>query len=252
MRTFMGWGFLFFAIVAARAQGTPPMDPSQVPESQGGEAVPMQMQGSPPVAPPSTMDKMTSLIKKQVNKAIDGKPYPELGNWHPLTTRQKFDVFLTHTYSPMTFAGAGVDAIEDTVMNNNPQYQNGVKGLGEHYGVELGTSETGVFFEAFLVPAILKQDPRYFRNPSLPFARRALYAISRVLITRADSGRSTLNASRIVGGAASQSLADLYVPGAAQGMHPIVNRVTFDLARDAGFNLLHEFWPDLRRKFLHR
>jgi hypothetical protein len=35
-------------------------------------------------------------------------------------------------------------------------------------------------------------------------------------------------------------------------MRPISNTVSFDLLRDAGMNLLHEFWPDLRRKFLHR
>ena len=195
---------------------------------------------------------MAAMVKKQVNKAIDGKPYPSLDNWRPLTTRQKFDVFLSHTYAPRTFAAAGIDSLKNTVMDNNPEYERGFRGLGQRYGVNLGVSETQVFFEQFLVPSILKQDPRYFRNPELPFASRAIYSLSRVVITRADSGKETFNASRIIGGAASQALADLYVPGQTQGMRPILSRVTFDLMRDAGLNLLHEFWPDLRHKFLHR
>jgi hypothetical protein len=35
-------------------------------------------------------------------------------------------------------------------------------------------------------------------------------------------------------------------------MWPIADRVTFDLVRDAGFNLLHEFWPDVRRKLFRK
>ena len=195
---------------------------------------------------------MRGMIKKQVNQAIEGKYYPNLDNWHPLTAREKFDLFLQRTYTPRTFEAAGVDALKDTITKPNPEYERGFMGMGQRYGVNLGVSETEVFFEQFLVPSTLKQDPRYFRNPGLPFAKRALYSLSRVLITRSDSGHQTFNASRVLGGAASQSLADLYVPGHAQGLQPILDRITFDLVRDAGFNLVHEFWPDLRRKFLHR
>jgi hypothetical protein len=250
MRSFVGWALLLFFVVPAVGQGTPPMDPSQLVQSEAENGA--KGQGSPPAAAPSSFQQMSAMIKKQVDKAVEGKPYPSLNQWHPLTTKEKLQIFLKRTYSPRTFEATGVDAINDTIRNNNPQYEQRFLGLGEHYGVDLGTSETEVFFEQFLVPSILKQDPRYFRNPTLPFTQRAIYALSRVFITRADSGHETFNASRIIGGAASQSLADLYVPGQPQGMHPIVDRVSFDLARDAVFNLVHEFWPDLRRKFLHR
>ncbi|HZU29784.1 MAG TPA: hypothetical protein VFB79_01640, partial [Candidatus Angelobacter sp.] len=119
-------------------------------------------------------------------------------------------------------------------------------------GIELATSETDVFFERFLFPSLLKQDPRYFRNPDLPLFHRVLYSMSRVLFTRSDNGGETINGSRILGSAASRAIADLYVPGAQQGIRPIASCVTFTMARDAGMNLLHEFWPDLRHKFLHR
>ena len=125
-------------------------------------------------------------------------------------------------------------------------------GFGQEYGVNLGVSETGVFFGQFLMPTLLRQDPRYFRNPELPFLPRAVYSMSRVVITRSDKGNETFNSSRMLGEAASVALSDLYVPGRRQGMHPIVGTVSFNLVRDAGLNLLHEFWPDLRRKFLHR
>ena len=228
----------------------------------GGESVQLASLASPPQAPMPRMmqikalmnpQQMKALIKTQMNKAIDGKPYPTIQEWQPLTAREKFEVFLHSTYAPSTFLNAGVDVVADRVKGrNNPEYETGMMGWGQHYGIALATSETDVFFQRFLFPALLKQDPRYYRNPDLPFFRRVLYSMSRVVITRNDRGQETINASRILGGAATRAISDLYVPGQAQGMRPISNTVTFDLLRDAGMNLLHEFWPDFRHKFLHR
>jgi hypothetical protein len=196
---------------------------------------------------------MKALIKTQMNKVIDGKAYPAVSEWKPLTARQKFDVFLHSTYSPTTFLNAGVDVVADRVKGRqNSEYETGMRGWGQHYGISLATSETDVFFQRFLFPTLLKQDPRYYRNPDLPFFKRVLYSMSRVVLTRADNGGQTFNASRILGSAASRALSDLYVPGQAQGMRPVSETVRFKLLRDAGMNLVHEFWPDVRRKFLHR
>src|SRR5262249_22560030 len=179
--------------------------------------------------------------------------YPTCNEWEPLTARQKFDFFLHSAYAPSTFLNAGVDVVADRVKGRqNPEYETGMLGWGQHYGIELSTTETDVFFQRFLFPALLKQDPRYFRNPELPFFRRSLYSMSRVVITRSDSGGGAFNASRILGSAASRALSDLYVPGQPQGLKPISDTVGFRLLRDAGMNLVHEFWPDVRRKLLHR
>lgn len=246
MYRFLPFILLFAYPVHLLAQGTPPMDSDQ------GQQVQAQVRGTPPVSGPGTIQQVKNLVKHQINDAIMANPYPALDQWQPLTPAQKFHTFLVHTYSPRTFVNAGIDATKDKIDADNREYERGAMGWGQHYGIELATSETDVFFERFLIPTVLKQDPRYFRNPQLPFFRRALYSMSRVLITRDDSGRSTFNASKVLGGAASQALSDMYVPGHAQGMAPIRDRVTFDLLRDAGLNLFHEFWPDMRRKIFHR
>ena len=214
----------------------------------------LALTGASPAAPElARFQKMKLLIKKQVTHAIDAS-YPALKEWKPLTSREKFHVFLHSTYSPWTFANAAIDQATDHVKGRhlNREYETGFRGVGQSYGVALATSETDVFFQRFLFPTLLKQDPRYFRNPDLPFFKRALYSMSRVVITRTDNGGQTFNASRVLGSAASQAVADLYVPGQRQGMHPIAGCISYNLLRDAGMNLVHEFWPDLRRKFLHR
>ena len=222
------------------------MDPSQL-QPQQSEA-----RGTAPIPEPGAVAEVKKLVKREINQAIMGKHYPELDQWQPLTPKEKFHIFVVHTYSPSTFAAAGIDAVRDKVQADDREYERGSAGLGQHYGIELATSESDVFFERFFFPTVLKQDPRYFRNPDLPFFRRVLYSVSRVIITRSDSGHTTFNASKVLGGAASQALSEWYVPGNAQGMAPIRDRVTFDLLRDAGFNLLHEFWPDIRHKLFHR
>ena len=209
-----------------------------------------------PLVAPSTprLQQMKNLIKLQITRAIDGKPYPSVLEWRPLTTKEKFQVFLHSTYSPRTFFNAALDEAADRAKGRhlNREYETGARGVGQRYGINLATNETEVFFQRFLFPTLLRQDPRYFRNPDLPFFRRALYAMSRVFITRTDNGGQTFNSSRILSIAASRAVSDLYVPGERQGMHPVVECVSFTLLRDAGENLLHEFWPDVRRKFLHR
>lgn len=209
----------------------------------------------PLVAPPTPrFQQMKNLIKLQITRAIDGKPYPSVQEWQPLTAREKFQVFLHSTYAPRTFFNAALDEAADRAKGRrlNREYETGFRGVGQRYGINLATNQTDVFFQRFLFPTLLRQDPRYFRNPDLPFFKRALYAMSRVFITRTDNGGQAFNSSRILSVAASRAVSDLYVPGERQGMHPIGACVSFTLLRDAGENLLHEFWPDVRRKFLHR
>ena len=209
-----------------------------------------------PVATPeiARFQRMKAMIKKQVNKAIDSNGYPTLMEWKPLTAKEKFQVFLHSTYSPQTFANAAIDEAVDRMKGDhlNPAYERGMMGASQRYGIELSTNETDIFFQRFLFPTLLKQDPRYFRNPNLKLMPRILYSMSRVVLTRTDNGGETINASRILGSTASRAISDLYVPGERQGLHPLTGCISFDLLRDAGMNLVHEFWPDLRHKFLHR
>lgn len=239
---------LIFISALASAQA-PPLD-----DATESSSVVMAVAEAPLLPPPTRFQQMRNMIKLQVNRAIDGKAYPSVSEWQPLTARQKFDVFLHSTYAPRTFANAAIDEAADRAKGRhlNREYETGFRGVGQRYGINLATAETDVFFQRFLFPTLLRQDPRYFRNPDLPFFKRALYAMSRVLITRTDGGGQTFNSSRILSIAASRAVSDLYVPGERQGMHPVAACVSFTLVRDAGMNLVHEFWPDVRRKFLHR
>jgi hypothetical protein len=236
-------GVLVSSLFAA-AQGTPPPDPEQI--IQEKSVRPQESPESP------TLERLKKMGKEQINRAIMGPKTLDLKNWVPLTRKEKFHNFVIYTYAPETFISAGLDAIQAKTLSDNAAYEPGLAGYGQHLGVELLTNETDAFFQRFLFPVAFKQDPRYLRNPDLPFFKRTLYSVSRVVITRSDSGRNSFNASLLLGAAASQAISDIYVPGHQQGLWPIGRRIAFDLAIDSGFNLFYEFWPDLRRKIFHR
>jgi hypothetical protein len=94
-------------------------------------------------------------------------------------------------------------------------------------------------------------DPRYFRRGVGTSRSRVIYALSRLFITRSDSGNTQFNYSEIVGAATSVAISNAYYPdGRTVGNN--VGRYSEQLAFDAASNVLKEFWPSLKRKLPRR
>jgi hypothetical protein len=175
----------------------------------------------------------------------------EPGSYVPLTTHDKFEIFAHRTYSPYTFFSAAFDAAYAHVTDAWPDYGHGASGYGKRYGATLADAEARSFFQAFLMPAVLHQDPRYFSSPSTKFFPRLLYAASRVLITRSDSGQNTINTSLLAGTAITTALSDAYYPRSERTLGDSLNRFGGSFLGGVQTNILREFWPDISRAF-HR
>lgn len=87
-----------------------------------------------------------------------------------------------------------------------------MQGYGKHYGTKYGDNLIENFMASALLPSLLHQDPRYYQLGHGGFWRRSGHAVSRVLITRSDSGQKQLNYSELVGAAAAISTYS-YHPG---------------------------------------
>jgi len=175
---------------------------------------------------------------------------PDNTNVCPLNTHQKFNVWLQRSYSPANLLAAGLDAAVWQATDDDPRgYGQGWGAYGARYGASLATAESTRFFQTFLLPSLLKQDPRYFRKRTGGFGNRFVYSISRVLVTRTDSGHQTLNASAIGGALGATALSNLYMPKVNQDGGSNAVQFGLSLANLAGWNVLNEFWPDIARKF---
>ena len=169
----------------------------------------------------------------------------------PLTAKQKWRVFVHHTYAPSTFIDAGLDAGYTQATRGEAGYGQGAAGFGRRLGASLASSESDVFFERFLFPVLLHQDPRYFHAPAgSSTTQRGLFAMEEVVVGTSDSGHRVFNCSHVCGALASLALSNAYLPRRDTGVGPTFSRWGISLASDAGFNILREFWPDIRRRLL--
>jgi hypothetical protein len=167
----------------------------------------------------------------------------------PLTAHQKFNVWLQRSYSPTNLLAAGVDAAIWQATDTDPRgYGQGWDAYGARYGAELATTESTRFFQSFLLPSILKEEPRYFRKGRGGFGNRFAYSISRVLVTRTDAGRQSFNFSAVGGAFAAAALSNTYLPDVDRDAGRTAESAGLSLANTAGWNLLSEFGPDIWHK----
>ena len=67
----------------------------------------------------------------------------------------------------------------------------------------------GNYLTEAIVPEVTREDPRYYTLGHGGFFKRTAYAVSRLLVTRTDSG---INLSEIVGNGAGAGISNLYYP----------------------------------------
>ncbi len=167
----------------------------------------------------------------------------------PLTAHQKLNVWVQRSYSPVNLFSAAVGAAIWQGTDDDPRgFGQGWEAYGSRFGTALATAESTHFFQSFLLPSILKQDPRYFRKRSGGFGKRFAYAVSRVMVTRTDAGHQTFNASAVVGALGAATLSNAYLPTVDQDAGRTAAAFGLSLANTAGWNLLSEFGPDIWHK----
>jgi hypothetical protein len=120
---------------------------------------------------------------------------------------------------------------------------------GKRYATNLADGTVEGFMTSAILPSALKQDPRYYVLGHGGFWHRTSYALSRLIITRSDSGSSQFNASEIFGSASAAAIS-------TYGYHPENDKTLGNAASVWGTQVAYdglafvvkEFWPDIRRK----
>jgi hypothetical protein len=105
---------------------------------------------------------------------------------------------------------------------------------------------------AFGLDSSLHQDPRYYRSSGAGFWRRSGHALRETLLTHTDSGGETLSTWRIGSAYGSAFLSNLWYPDRLNNARLGFIQGSVTLGLDLMGNLGKEFWPDVKRKVLHR
>ena len=83
------------------------------------------------------------------------------------------------------------------------------------------------------------------------FFRRTGYALSRLVITKTDSGGTAFNVSELFGNALGAGLSDTYYPRPERTWGKTGQKWLLQLGIDAFFDVAKEFWPDIDQRVFH-
>ncbi|HEU5401420.1 MAG TPA: hypothetical protein VFU86_08690 [Terriglobales bacterium] len=170
----------------------------------------------------------------------------------PLTAKGKWRLFVKQTVDPFTFVGAAFTSGLGQATDSFHDYGQGWAGYGERFGAAAADSVDGSLWGGFIFPVIFKQDPRYFRLGDGSIKHRIGYSISRIAVTRTDSGHHAFNFSEVLGNLVAGGIANAYYPQADRGVGLTFQRAGVVTGLGALGKIGQEFLPDIDRKFFHR
>jgi hypothetical protein len=160
-----------------------------------------------------------------------------------LSAADKIGMGLKGSVSPFAVIGWVVSATYSETFNRSPNYGQSAKEYSQRLGAAAArASSEGIFSTSIMAP-ILHEDPRYFvEGPGHPGTRRALYALSRVLITKKDDGRNTVNYALLTGNAIGAGLTQTYYPSGNRNLRETATTFGVSLAGSGVKYLFEEFF----------
>lgn len=235
---------LLFLIFALLLQISPSLTgqnpPSTLPNAPSAQQQESQKQSSPE---PSGGRVFGVVPEFNVTSYKDVKPLTASGKWH---------LFVKQTFDPFQFVGVAFTSGISQAQNQFPEYGQGGLGYAKRYGAGLADSVDGSFWGGFVLPVLLKEDPRYFRLGEGSGMHRVLYAASTTFVTRTDSGHRRFNFSNVLGNIIAGGIANTYYPQSDRGVGLTFQRAAVVTAMGAVGGIAEEFLPDIDRKILHR
>jgi len=165
-----------------------------------------------------------------------------------LSPRQKFNIAFKDSFDWPVYPTAAAFATLYQLENQNPSFGQGMSGYAQRFAGAYGDQMIGNMMTEGIVPSLLHQDPRYFRLGEGSFKSRTWYAVTRIFVTRSDSGHTQFNFSEWGGNAVAVAVSNAWYPD-TRDISDNVQKLLIQCATDAFSQVLKEFWPDVKRHF---
>jgi hypothetical protein len=174
-------------------------------------------------------------------------------HYQPITTKQKLIIACKDSFDyPLILLAGGLAGISQ-LDDSDPSYHQGIEGYAKRLAANYADQAIGNMMTEGFFPAMLHEDPRYFRiGPSRGTKKyRTWYAFSRIFVTRTDAGGTRFNYSEWAGNATGVAISNLYHPDGRDALDN-VEKLLEQCATDGISQILKEFWPDIKHKLFHK
>jgi hypothetical protein len=169
----------------------------------------------------------------------------------PMTVKEKFKLVLDDTFDYSGFIEVGILAGVSDIHKSEPEFGHGAAAYGRYYWHGFADTTDGNLMTEFVVPVATREDPRYYTLGHGGFFKRTTYSVSRLFITRSDSGHPTPNFAEIVGNGAASGISNFYYPSQDRDWTKTGQRWVLQVGIDGLANLAKEFWPDINSRLFH-
>lgn len=181
----------------------------------------------------------------------------------PMRTKDKFKVVALGTFDYFEYPWWGALAAINQAQDSEEGFGQGWDAYAKRYGSTAGDSMVENFMVGAVFASALHQDPRFYISDSGGFMRRTGYAVSRIFVTRGDSGHSQFNASEVFGSATAAAISTFtyhphgtfistptnprkFIPS-ERTLSNAANVWATQLSLDTITIVVREFWPDIHR-----
>jgi hypothetical protein len=165
----------------------------------------------------------------------------------PQSAKEKFWLATQDSFDYSAFIYEGMLAGVAMAGKSEPSFGQGASGYGNYFAHTFADGTIENYMVEAVVPTLTKEDPRYYTLGKGGFFKRTGYAVSRLLVTRKDSGANTFNLSEVVGAGAAAGISNSYYPGDTNVWVKTYQRWLSQMAQDCVSNIAKEFWPDINR-----
>jgi hypothetical protein len=169
----------------------------------------------------------------------------------PQSVKEKFKDATDDSFDYSSFVFVGGLAGVGQASNSIPEFHQGAAGYARYYWHTFADQTDENYLVEFAFPVALHQDARYYTLGRGGALKRTAYSLSRILITRTDSGNETFNASEIIGAGAASGISDFYYPGPERTWTKTGQRWLTNVSLDGATFVLREFWPDINGALFH-
>jgi hypothetical protein len=243
-----------FVAAQAFAQETQPQQ-TVAPPADAAASKPADASAAKPADAPTApaVDAEHAVDKRVLGVLPNYRTINETGVYTPIDAKHKLIIATKDSFDYPLWGVAAAYAGLSQLENSDQSFGQGVKGYAHRLITNYADQAVGNMFSEGFMPALLHEDPRYRRLGAGRggVGKRTWYALTRVMVTRTDSGGERFNFSEWGGNAIGVAFSNIWHPDSRDWSDNTV-KLGEQVATDAISQVLKEFWPDIKQRFFHK